>query len=91
MPFSLTEQICTERRAVKRAACLLGIQGHLVPELHSQVMPASEEDLLTGQRLGGCPSLAIWKLRNGVNSEVSQNMRKNRMQTKNQNGHRKSE
>lgn len=38
----------TERRAADRAAWLQGIEGHLVPELHSQVMPVSEEDLLTG-------------------------------------------
>lgn len=38
----------TERRAADRAAWLQGIEGHLVPELHSQVMPVSDEDLLTG-------------------------------------------
>lgn len=45
-PFSPTVQMCTERTAAERAAWLQGIKGHLVPELHSQVMSASEEELL---------------------------------------------
>lgn len=44
----------TQGSVTERAARLHRSEGHLMSELHSQVMPASEDDLFPGLRVG-CP------------------------------------